>query len=480
MRFAQNVLQLYNSMQRAGYRDEQLALIRRAYSLATALVSGGFQPSGKEFLAHGIGTASILQSLGASAETVAAGMLHNIYEKGDFGVPGRGPTREARAEVDRLLGSAVEARLTRFWEIRSSRAEFESAVTTCKSLDRDVLLIHVGEHLEQSLELEPLFRGDCEDRLRHVRGQLEQLVDIAIRLDQLELAQHLEASWTAITSNVDAVPENLRSHPRYTVILPRSVQHGGEAEDLCCVPGRIGPDAAHHPIRPERFAQTNIELYAQLRASGWSTAELMRAHLGYELAVQVFTCLYRPSGKTHLSHCIGTASILAFVDAPVELVLTGLLHSIYRLGDFGSDEAVDPATIRGCLGAEIEARLCAYRDLDWANTELATHRKGRLSPVDRDVLLVRLADTIEDHLDLGILYAGDAAPRQGACEKMLPDLMGLAGDLGVPELAFELERALKRAASASISAELEDATGPSRVFRVLPRSYGDRSSRSAV
>jgi hypothetical protein len=63
---------------------------------------------------------------------------------------------------------------------------------------------------------------------------------------------------------------------------------------------------------------------------------------------------------------------------------------------------------------------------------------------------------------------------------MLPDLMGLAGDLGAPELAFELERALKRAASASISAELEAAIGSSRVFRVLPRSHADRSSRSAV
>ncbi len=139
-----------------------------------------------------------------------------------------------------------------------------------------------------------------------------------------------------------------------------------------------------------------------------------------------------------------------------------------------------PATIRSCLGAEIEARLCAYRDLDWANTELATHRKGWLPPVDRDVLFVRLADTLEDHLDLGILYGADAAPRQGACEKMLPDLMGLAGDLGAPGLAIELERALKRAASASIPAELGAATGSSGVVRVLPRSYADRSSPSAV
>ena len=63
---------------------------------------------------------------------------------------------------------------------------------------------------------------------------------------------------------------------------------------------------------------------------------------------------------------------------------------------------------------------------------------------------------------------------------MLPDLMGLAGDLGAPELAIELERALKRAASASIPAELEAAVGSARVFRVLPRSYADTSSPSAV
>ena len=63
---------------------------------------------------------------------------------------------------------------------------------------------------------------------------------------------------------------------------------------------------------------------------------------------------------------------------------------------------------------------------------------------------------------------------------MLPHLMGLAGDLGAPELAFELERALKRAASASIPVELEAATGQSSVFRVLPRPYADGSSPFAV
>src|SRR5205809_5329802 len=84
------------------------------------------------------------------------------------------------------------------------------------------------------------------------------------------------------------------------------------------------------------YAQTNIQLLNQLRAGGYATAELARIRDVYEFAMLLFTGRYQPCGKPFIDHLVGTASILAFLHRPVEVVAAGLIHAAYVYGDFGS------------------------------------------------------------------------------------------------------------------------------------------------
>ena len=57
---SQTNVQLYNRLAGLGYGIEALATVQRAYELAARLYAGRFQASGREFLCHGVGVASLL------------------------------------------------------------------------------------------------------------------------------------------------------------------------------------------------------------------------------------------------------------------------------------------------------------------------------------------------------------------------------------------------------------------------------------
>ncbi|OOZ42432.1 hypothetical protein [Solemya elarraichensis gill symbiont] len=69
------------------------------------------------------------------------------------------------------------------------------------------------------------------------------------------------------------------------------------------------------------IAQTNLQLYRQLIACQWSEKELNAARVAYEIAMKLFPCRFRGSGKHFVSHLVGTASVLAAVDLPPVLSL---------------------------------------------------------------------------------------------------------------------------------------------------------------
>src|SRR5438876_306006 len=58
-----------------------------------------------------------------------------------------------------------------------------------------------------------------------------------------------------------------------------------------------------------------------------------------------------------------------------------------------------------------------------------------MTSVERDVQLVRLANELEDHLDLGILYTGDAERRRQYMRTHLSLCVEMAAWLGAPELS---------------------------------------------
>src|SRR5262249_6068970 len=117
---AQTNLQLYGQLLALGHASADVAAGAEAYELAMRLLAGCFRGSGKPFLAHAVGTASVLGSVRARVPVVSAGLLHAAYTLGEFGNGWRGASPAKRAEVRRAVGSEVEELVTRYTELEWS------------------------------------------------------------------------------------------------------------------------------------------------------------------------------------------------------------------------------------------------------------------------------------------------------------------------------------------------------------------------
>src|SRR5215831_7070802 len=168
----------------------------------------------------------------------------------------------------------------------------------------------------------------------------------------------------------------------------------------------------------DAYAQTNLQLYAQLRRSSAAESDLAEVRRGYDLAMHLCPASFRGSGKPLLAHLVGTASILAWLGQPSRVVTAGLLHAVYAFGDFGdaSRGAGDArrTRVREAVGGAVEDLVFRYTYFDWnANTIPAIReRVSSLSTGEREVLVIRLANELEDHLDCGVLYCGNGEQRR--------------------------------------------------------------------
>lgn len=223
------------------------------------------------------------------------------------------------------------------------------------------------------------------------------------------------------------------------------------------------------------YAQTNLQLFNQLRQAGYSNADIGFLRVAYDLAMQLFTGLFRGSGKTFLAHLVGTASILTSQHAPIAVVTAGLLHAAYSHGQFGPRRrGISDAKrehVRRAIGYEVEELVARYSTFWWDEQTIRMTRESldSISSQDGKVLLVRLANELEDHLDLGILYCNDAARHRDYIESCLYMCVEMAERLGYPDLAS----ALKQAFDAVVSDEVIPAlsTRQKESFVLDPPSY---------
>lgn len=191
-----------------------------------------------------------------------------------------------------------------------------------------------------------------------------------------------------------------------------------------------------------RVAQTNIGLYRQMHDLGYSLDALNLARKTYGLACSLFTSRFRATEKPFLCHLVGTASIVAQLVASPDLVALALLHAAYESGNFGFG-ATGPTRrnrerVRNVVGDAIEERIFLYWKTPWNRSEIVgwLARAEHLSEEDTELLTVRLANALEDHLDLAMCYCAESR-RQS--EGSLEELSRIARSLRLDGLgqAFE-------------------------------------------
>lgn len=226
------------------------------------------------------------------------------------------------------------------------------------------------------------------------------------------------------------------------------------------------------------FAQTNIQLLNQLQRAGYTAGELDLVRVAYELAIKLFTGRFRASGKTFIAHLVGTASVLGSLRASAALVAAGLLHAAYQAGDFGDGVPgianAKRDRLKVAVGDEVEEYVARYDALPWGAKYITGYhqRAGALSGLERDVLLMRLANELEEYLDLGILYFGDKRRQQ--TDYLNDDgrmVIEMAESLGFPALGADLARAFEEVARADFAPALRGANARNTSFVLAPQSY---------
>lgn len=209
------------------------------------------------------------------------------------------------------------------------------------------------------------------------------------------------------------------------------------------------------------YAQTNIQLFNQLLKAGYSRTDLVRVRKVYELAMDLFGGTFRASGKTFLAHAVGTASILGSLHARPEVIAAGLLHATYTYGEFeAARDGIPDAKrrqVRDAVGREVEDLVARFAAFPWNRKSIPLIHGGleTLSPKYREILLVRLANELEDHLDLGVLYYGNARQRRIYIRSVLYRTVDMAKRIGFPDLGMSLREAFEAVASGWIPSQFK-------------------------
>ena len=213
---AQSILQLYRQLEKAGYRDEDLALVRSTYELAMEVFSGLYQPSQKPFVTHGVGTASVLATYGQPTPVIAAGLIHNIYGNGDFGDGTRGRKEKKAKEIRRRIGEEVERYVSCFARLNLSEESLAGIVERFDCLDkteRKTVLIWLADQVEHLLDAAIAYSPNRDNRHAMTGRMLGHMMELARRSGHPPLADELRGMHRASADAV--VPSSLRRNSNW-------------------------------------------------------------------------------------------------------------------------------------------------------------------------------------------------------------------------------------------------------------------------
>jgi (p)ppGpp synthase/HD superfamily hydrolase len=210
-----------------------------------------------------------------------------------------------------------------------------------------------------------------------------------------------------------------------------------------------------------QIAQTNLQLFQQMRSKEYSEAELVMVAGAYRIATKLFANRFRPCGRPFVSHLVGAGAVLVWLKAPLAMVVAALLHAAYQEGDFANSlEGMTPRKrkeLRAAIGTEAEALVAAYTVSSRSLTGIMASyaRFHRLSPVERDILLIQLANELDEYRELAANHTANADERIAVIRQCGPHQAEMAGWLGYPELAQALRETYAESIAAFVPKPLQ-------------------------
>ncbi len=223
-------------------------------------------------------------------------------------------------------------------------------------------------------------------------------------------------------------------------------------------------------------AQTILQLYRQLLDLEYPEEDLVTVRRAYEVGSELFSAVYHTSTKTLLAHGIGTASVLARLKMPAEVVAAGIIHNVYWNGDFGDGHrGISPRKVkelRRRLSEGVEQYVAGFALLKWGEDTLPglLDRLDEMKGVERMIMVIRLADQIDHLLDYAIAVSPNSKNRHAMTGRMLESMDPIARRLGYPEIADEMRELLDESLAANPPDCICRKTDSHFAFRVMPRS----------
>ena len=136
--------------------------------------------------------------------------------------------------------------------------------------------------------------------------------------------------------------------------------------------------------------------------------------------------------------------------------------------------------VTDAVGPEVEQYVYQFATFEWNQETIPASRDNldTFGPIDRNVVLLHLADALEHHLDLGVLYFGDSERRRRWVDRNGPVVVEIAEKLGFPALTADLEIVFKETALAHIPVEIRSPSSRNGSFLIAPKSCRMRFSLS--
>jgi len=205
------------------------------------------------------------------------------------------------------------------------------------------------------------------------------------------------------------------------------------------------------------FVLTYPQLINQALSEGFSEGDLVLLKRAYEYSEVMFDGYYRAQGEPFVCHLVRAASIVIAEKQPAQIAAASLLHAAYLTGQFqdGRSGKATPShreEIRQIVGAEVEALIFAYDSTPWHCPEAIEEHLVKIGSYiveKRHVLMMRLADQLDDYLDLGMVYRGRVNVRE-RIESYGWKTVELAKALGLLKMADELQISYEQHLSCSI------------------------------
>ena len=198
--FAQTNLQLRVQLLALGYSVADINTLMRVYDLAVPMFSAQYRASGKPFINHLVGTASVLASRRAPTTLLVAALLHAAYTTGDLGFhSGRRQSRRRRTHVRELVGEEAENLVSIYDNMIWRAAQISTLRQGYKEMasdTRDAVLLHLANVYEDFMDGGMYIPLTAKGEFYTDPKVREDILQLALLADWPELADLLEDVFT--------------------------------------------------------------------------------------------------------------------------------------------------------------------------------------------------------------------------------------------------------------------------------------------